>query len=165
MAGTARYDLAMLEAGQAQKEMTHNEALVIIDALLHAVIEDALVDVPPADATEGNCYLVGSTPSDEFAGRSGALAVMTEGGWRFVAPRAGLSCRHRTTGRTWVYGEAGWSEGVVEANRVSIWGQQVVGARQPAIADPAGGSSVDGEARAAITEILAAIRAHGLIAS
>jgi hypothetical protein len=46
---------------------------------------------------------------------------------------------------------------------VFIRGEQVVGARQAAIATPAGGATVDAEGRASITQILAALRQHGLI--
>jgi hypothetical protein len=46
---------------------------------------------------------------------------------------------------------------------VLVDGVKVVGARQPAIADPTGGTSVDGEARDTLRAVLAALRGHGLI--
>lgn len=46
-----------------------------------------------------------------------------------------------------------------------VSGNQVVGAQQGAIADPAGGGTVDAEARLAVQLILGALRAHGLIAT
>jgi hypothetical protein len=48
-----------------------------------------------------------------------------------------------------------------------VAGNQVVGARGAAIANPAGGATVDAEARAALVALLDALRAatgHGLIA-
>ena len=42
-------------------------------------------------------------------------------------------------------------------------GIQVVGTRRPAIPSPAGGATVDSEARTAISELLDALRDHGLI--
>ena len=56
-----------------------------------------------------------------------------------------------------------WEVGIVRASEVQIGGARVVAARQPAIAAPAGGTVVDGEARSAIDQILGALRAHGLI--
>jgi len=44
-------------------------------------------------------------------------------------------------------------------------GNQVVGAQQAAIADPAGGGNIDVEARLAVQMILGALRSHGLIAT
>lgn len=43
-------------------------------------------------------------------------------------------------------------------------GTKVVGVQQAAISDPSGGSTTDTQSRTAITSILAALRAHGLIA-
>ena len=58
-----------------------------------------------------------------------------------------------------------WELGVVRGSQLLIGGQQVVGPRRPAIAGPSGGTIIDGEARAAIGEILSAMRQHGLIAT
>ena len=44
-----------------------------------------------------------------------------------------------------------------------VSGTQVVAGQQPAIANPAGGVTVDAEARTAIDDILDALRNHGLI--
>jgi hypothetical protein len=48
---------------------------------------------------------------------------------------------------------------------VAIGGQKVVGPRQAAVGDPAGGSVIDVQARQAVAQMLAALRAHGLIGS
>ena len=57
-----------------------------------------------------------------------------------------------------------WRVGHIAAVAVAIGGVPVVGARQPAIATPTGGTVVDAEARATVAQLLAALRAHGLIA-
>jgi hypothetical protein len=41
----------------------------------------------------------------------------------------------------------------------------VVGPRQAAVAAPSGGTVIDAESRTALVAILAALRAHGLIAT
>ena len=46
-----------------------------------------------------------------------------------------------------------------------ISGLKILGARLPAIADAAGGATVDTQARLAVAQILAGLRTHGLIAT
>jgi hypothetical protein len=48
-------------------------------------------------------------------------------------------------------------------NGLFVQGEQVVGSRAAPIVDPAGGSVIDSEARSSLTQILGALRAHGLI--
>jgi hypothetical protein len=51
----------------------------------------------------------------------------------------------------------------IRGDAVMIGDQQVVGSRAAAIASPAGGATVDSEARVAVDAILGALREHGLI--
>ena len=53
--------------------------------------------------------------------------------------------------------------GEVRCSSVTVGGVQVLGSPAAPIAAPAGGRSVDAEARSAIQEILSALRAHGLV--
>ena len=85
-----RWALPLLHAGQAQKENMHNEALSRIDMLLHGVAESADLAVPPTVPVAGQCWIVAAGASEAWAGREAHVAGWTEGGWRFVAPKAGL---------------------------------------------------------------------------
>lgn len=69
----------------------------------------------------------------------------------------------RATGIEAAWDGAAWRQGEVRALRLLVGGEQVVGARGSAIADPAGGATIDGEARAAVAAVIAALRTHGLI--
>ena len=89
--------LPLLAAAQAQKHVTHNEALLRLDALTHlSVVTRALASPPPA--VDGERYLVAAAPSGAWAGQPGMLALAQGGGWVFVAPRKGW--------RLWVEDEA-----------------------------------------------------------
>lgn len=160
---TDRHALPLLQPGQAQKEMWHNEALAMADALLHPLAEGEAA-VPPAGPAPGQCWLVAAGATGAWAGHGGALACWTTGGWRFCAPSEGMTvwrrdanCFARFDGNTWLLGR-------IDAVTLAIDGVTVVRAQQPAIAPPSGGAAADAEARGCINQILNALIAHGLIA-
>ncbi len=161
---TARFDLPLLTAGQVEKELYHNEALALIDLLLGGLIEAGPIAAPPANPVSGGLYLVAdSGASGQFAGMDGRLAGWTDGGWRFVAPVEGLRLTVRSSGVDLNYWNGQWYSGSVRAEELVIGGARVVGSAAAAIPGPAGGSTVDAEARASVVQILAALRGHGLI--
>jgi hypothetical protein len=88
---TSRLGLPLLVAGQGQKDMTHNEALVALDMVLHPRALSRGVQVPPEGATEGDCWLVPAGASGAWSGGAGKLACWTTGGWRLSQlPEAAL---------------------------------------------------------------------------
>jgi hypothetical protein len=160
---SARLRLPLLAAGQAQKEITHNEALALIDAGISAAVEAMEVDTPPAAPQTGQCWIVGPAPSGAWAGNAETVAIRTEGGWRFLPPVTGMQAWVKDQ-QLWAVREAaGWVAGAVRAQKLMVGGQQVVGAREPAVAAPSGGGTIDAEARAAIALLIERLAAHGLI--
>lgn len=138
-----RFGLPLLFAGQAQKEVFVNEAHALTDALLHPAIEGE-ANAPPAAPTAGECWLVGDAPAGAWTDHAGELASYQPGGWIFAAPRDGLRVLDRSTGQDVRY-RGGWQRP----------------ATPPA---PAGGATVDTEARAAITDLIGALVDAGLLA-
>lgn len=161
---TGRLALPLLVAGQAQKEVFHNEALALLDIVVQASVVAVGVDMPPVEAVAGQCWIVGDSPTGDWAGHGGAIAGATGNGWRFAGPVEGMAAWDRTSGAVVRYGAGGWAVGTVSASGIVVAGDQVVGARRAAIADPAGGAVVDAEARNSVLAMLSALRAHGLIA-
>lgn len=164
MDATPRWALPMLFAGQAQKEMFHNEALVLIDALMQGQVESADAAVPPGAPGPGQCWVVAAGAGGAWAGQERNLACWSEGGWRFVTPRAGLRLWVSDRNCSIVHDGSEWRDAMVRADGLYVDNQQVVGAREAAIPAPAGGTVTDMEARNAIGAILNALRSHGLIA-
>nr|WP_198162982.1 DUF2793 domain-containing protein [Sphingobium sp. TCM1] len=163
METTPRWALPLLLAGQAQKEMFHNEALVRIDALLHGRAESADLAVPPAGPAIGQCWIVAAGASGAWIGHEENIACWTEGGWRFVAPQAGARMAIADRGHELCHDGAEWSDAPLRSDGLYLEGEKVIGVRQPVIPDPSGGSLIDVEARNTIQAILATLRAHGLI--
>lgn len=146
MPATPRLALPLLAIAQAQKEVTHNEALVLLDALVHATVEAGPLDDPPADPGEGQCWIVGAVPSGAWSGQAAAIALWSAGGWRFVAPRPGIEVVRLDDGARLRFDGGLW-------------------AGPATIAAPAGGSTIDSEARSVIGALILLLEAQGLLIS
>jgi len=163
MSGSARLNMPFLSPGQAQKELSHNEAVQTLDLLAAAAVEEAPRSDPPTAPAMGACYIIDGAPTGEWAGKSNYLAGYTSGGWRLIAPIDGLNAYVKSTG-TWAnYRSGAWEIGTVRGASVVLDGVQVIGPQLGAIPAPTGGTNVDAEARVSIGQILAALRQHGLI--
>lgn len=160
-----RHGLPYLVSGQSQKEVTHNEALALADALLVPVVEDFAPASPPSLPQPGQCWIAGAAPSGVWSGQDHALCLWTDGGWRFLLMPEGACVWNRADGIMVQRTAAGWDVGIVHAAEIRVAGNKIVGSRQPAIADAGGGAIVDLEARIALNAVLSSLRAHGLIAS
>ena len=165
MTASPRLAVPYILQSQSQKEVTHNEALNILDGLVQAVVEDDALTAPPASPAEGQVWLVAAGATGAWAGHDGALAHFIGGAWIFHAPLEGWSVWLKPQGLVARHDGSAWVGGVVTAATVEIGGDQIIGPRQSAIADATGGTTVDTEARAALNALLAACRAHGLIES
>lgn len=143
LSATPRLALPLLYAGQSQKEVSVNEALVVADLLLHGMIEGERAD-PPVSPLAGQMWLVGTASTGDWSGQTGNLAGWTEGGWRFVFPRSGMRLFDQSTGAFRLFD--------------GVW-------RLPDAPEiPSGGTVVDEQARTAIAELIAILSAAGTFA-
>ena len=81
--------LPLIAAAQAQKHVTHNEALVTLDALVQISVADRDLAEPPTEPADGLRLIVSEGASGEFAGRAGCVALNRDGAWSFFTPHAG----------------------------------------------------------------------------
>jgi hypothetical protein len=160
-----RLALPLIAPGQAQKEMTHNEALTRLDIMVQPVVQAIAPAAIPVAPALGECWIVGVGAAGAWAGHDGALAAWTAGGWRFVAAFEGMTAWSIADAMVVVRRGAAWILGDVNARQIRVDDVRVLTVRQPAIVTPTGGTMVDGESRAAISDILAMLRTHGLIAT
>lgn len=159
---TARHRLPLLSAGQAQKEITHNEALTAIDRLLQLGVATRSLDAPPVSPELGLSYIVGNVPTGAWAGQAGKLASHDGFGWVFTNPVRGCLA--------WIADEAvftvfngGWSTGGWPVSGLAIGERQVLAAPAVVVPLPSGGGVVDVEARAAIAALVAALQDQAII--
>jgi len=89
MARTVQLDLPLLAPSQAQKHVTMNEALVRLDAAARPRVIASDLSNPPAAAADGESYLVPVAAGGAWAGRTGQIAVRSNGGWIYFSPASG----------------------------------------------------------------------------
>ena len=161
---TDLYALPLLQVAQAQKEVTHNEALAAIDTLLHLAVETRASTVPPVAPVAGQSWIVAAGATAAWAGREGQIAAFGSGGWRYVVPREGCVAWQRDVQRFAVRTTAGWRDDGWPAAGVRIGTRLVLAGGAPVIAAAAGGTVIDTEARALLVTLLASLRSNGLVA-
>jgi hypothetical protein len=86
---TPNLGLPYIEAAQAQKHATHNEALRALDALVQISVLDRDLSAPPASPADGARYIVASGASGTWAGHVDHVAAYQDGAWAFHAPHEG----------------------------------------------------------------------------
>ena len=89
MSETPILSLPLVQASQAQKHVTVNEGLVRLDALTQISLASISVTEPPVSPADGLCHGVPIGATGAWTGQEGRVAIASNGGWVFVAPKVG----------------------------------------------------------------------------
>jgi len=112
MTDTPRLALPAIEAAQAQKHVTHNEALMLLDALVQLAVESRALSAPPGSPADGACYIPATAASGDWSGWDGQLALYSGGGWLKITPVPGLKAWVRAERLTVTYEDGVWRDGI-----------------------------------------------------
>jgi hypothetical protein len=83
MSETPNLALPLVAAAQAQKHVTVNEALLLLDALAALRLESIAETAPPASPADGDRFAVPAGASGAWSGHAGEVALRIGGGWVF----------------------------------------------------------------------------------
>jgi len=108
MSDTPRHALPLLEAAQAQKHVTHNEALIQLDALASLYVLDRDLAAPPGSPSDGDTYLVAASATGDWAGEDGKIAYLVDGAWRFYPPFSGARAYIDDENLLLIYDSGAW---------------------------------------------------------
>lgn len=92
---TPKLALPELSVAQSSKELTHNQALAMLDQLVQMVVIDKDLSAPPISPANGAAYIVAASATGAWAGKEGQIAywLTSVAAWTFVAPLTGWEVR------------------------------------------------------------------------
>lgn len=103
-----RLSLPFILPSQAQKHVTHNEALTRLDIAVQLAVEGMAAATPPALPGAGQVWALGPSPSGVWAGQAGMLAAFVNESWLFVAPGEGWLAIDKSDGRLFRHAGTEW---------------------------------------------------------
>lgn len=104
---TSHHALPLMAPAQAQKHITHNEALVLIDSRLQLTVQ-SLQSEPPAEPQNGDRFAIARGAIGAWVNRDDAIAQWQDGQWQFTTARAGWRAAALETDQFLLLGPSGW---------------------------------------------------------
>jgi hypothetical protein len=81
MTTSPKLGIPFISGQQAQPEVTHNQAILLLQAVIGGAI--TMQNAPPGAPDDGDCYIVGTAGSGAWAGHNNQIAIYL-GGWAFI---------------------------------------------------------------------------------
>ena len=100
--------LPYLQPSQAQKHVTHNEALQTLDVLVQTVVADRDQSTPPTTPTAGGSHIVAPGGTGAWAGHDDDIATWDGSNWFFVTPRTGWQAQVNAESQTVTWDGSTW---------------------------------------------------------
>ena len=86
---TPKLAMPFIMPAQAQKHVTHNEAIELLDMIVQLTVESASAIVPSVAPVEGQTWALGAAPTNDWSGQGGKIASWRGGGWFYITPQEG----------------------------------------------------------------------------
>ncbi len=119
MTDTPNLSMPLIAPAQAQKHVTHNEALRQLDSLVQLAVSAIDQPAPPAAPVDGMRYVVPVGATGAWAGQDRKLAVFEDVAWAFYQPRPGWIAWVEDRGQQWVFDGSDWVQ--VEDHQNMPW--------------------------------------------
>lgn len=105
---TPNLDMPYILPSQAQKHVTHNEAVRMLDCLVQPVVANRTLSEPPAVPAEGQGHIVAAGATGEWADKDSGLAFFQDGAWLHFQPVEGWRVYDAGASESLVYSGSGW---------------------------------------------------------
>lgn len=86
---THNLSLPLIMPSQAQKHVTHNEAIRRLDLLTQMVANSRSIVALPTNPQNGDLYLIPDNATGDWTGRTNEIAAFQDGAFVYIAPKKG----------------------------------------------------------------------------
>lgn len=120
---TTILSLPLILPAQAQKHVTHNEALVKLDLMVQLAVINRTLTTAPALPTIGDRHIVAAGATGPWVGQSGRIALFTEAGWQFTQPLPGWQAYVMAEGQMAFFNGLAWialSDGPLTVGQLGV---------------------------------------------
>jgi len=106
---TTHLKLPYILANQAQKHVTHNEAIRLLDALVQMSVISRTLTAPPGSPSDGDRYIVAAGATGAWAGWDWNIAYYVDGGWTRLVPNPGWTAWVDTEALLFTWDGSAWT--------------------------------------------------------
>ncbi len=120
---TTILSLPLILPAQAQKHVTHNEAILALDLIVQLAVINRTLTTAPALPTLGDRHIVAAGATGPWAGQSGRIALFSETGWQFTDPLPGWRAHVLSEAQTAVFNGLAWealSDGPLSVTQLGV---------------------------------------------
>ncbi len=118
-------ELPYIMPNQAQKHVTHNEAIRQLDALVQISIISRSLSQPPDSVDFGARYIIPANATGEWVGKSYYIAAYQDGAWAYYTPQEGWIAWDREDASLLVFRDNTWRNiqtSVTEIDQLPVLG-------------------------------------------
>jgi hypothetical protein len=102
--------LPYIQHNQAQKHVTHNEGMRLLDGVVQLSVLSRAQTAPPSSPVAGDRYILPSGSTGAWAGFDGSLAHWEENAWRIMSPQDGWVAWDQDALTLLVFSQGQWTE-------------------------------------------------------
>ena len=117
---TTNLALPYIAQGQAQKHVTHNEAIRMLNAIVQLAVIERSRSAPPDHPEEGDRYIVGSAGEGAWSGSPGRIAAWQDGHWMIHAPVLGWLAWIAAESRLVVWTGSTWADAATPVSAATL---------------------------------------------
>lgn len=108
MTNTTKLNLPLLDSGQENQIVVHNEAISMLDALWQLSVISMDLDSPPVSPSAGDTYIVKAPGYGAWEDMANYIAAFVNGAWQLFEPSAGWRVYDNNTGALMIFDGADW---------------------------------------------------------